>query len=255
MSLLDLAAVLAGLLAAAGAVIGVAGVVGTTRPPRPPSALQQKAAPTDGAWAIGAAAVVLLCGRDLAVTRPGDVEGAARLIQLITYNYGRSWPKTLDYSLPLWLFTAAAAACTLALLLRPLRRWAALGTCAVGLACCAWVIDGYLVEISPHWGQRETIAEYYKQRTNPAEPLVAYQLNWKGENFYTGNNVAIFVSSGKRFSDWVKAQKENGVQVMFFTTEHSRIGSLKRELGATQNFELLTDPSLNDKFVLARAVL
>ncbi|MFF0659145.1 type II secretion system F family protein [Micromonospora tulbaghiae] len=43
MSLLDLAAVLAGLLAAAGAVVGVAGVVGTTRPPRPPSALQQKA--------------------------------------------------------------------------------------------------------------------------------------------------------------------------------------------------------------------
>ncbi len=27
-------------------------------------------------------------------------------------------------------------------------------------------------------------------------PLVAYQLNWKGENFYTGNNVAIFISSG-----------------------------------------------------------
>ncbi|MEU3455357.1 type II secretion system F family protein [Micromonospora sp. NPDC006766] len=43
MSLLDLAAVLAGLLAVAGAVVGVLGVVGTTRSPRPPSALQQLA--------------------------------------------------------------------------------------------------------------------------------------------------------------------------------------------------------------------
>ncbi|SCF29184.1 Flp pilus assembly protein TadB [Micromonospora purpureochromogenes] len=43
MSLLDLAAVLAGLLAVSGAVVGVVGVVGTTRPPRPPSALQQRA--------------------------------------------------------------------------------------------------------------------------------------------------------------------------------------------------------------------
>lgn len=39
MSLLDLAAVLAGVLAIAGAVVGVVGVIGTTRPPRPPSAL------------------------------------------------------------------------------------------------------------------------------------------------------------------------------------------------------------------------
>jgi len=209
----------------------------------------------DGAWAIGAAAMVLLCGRDLAVTRPGDVTGAARLIQLVTYNYGRSWPKTLDYSLPLWLLTGAAAVCCLALLARRIRRWAAVGVCAVSVLSCLWVIDRYLIQISPHWGQRETISEYYRHRAGPEEPLVAYQLNWKGENFYTGNNVSVFVSSGKRFSDWVDSQKKNGVQVMFFTTEHSRIGSLQRELGSAQKFELLTDATLNDKFVLARAVL
>ncbi|MFD6757366.1 type II secretion system F family protein [Micromonospora gifhornensis] len=37
--IIDLAAVLAGLLAIGGVVVGVVGVVGTTRPPRPPSAL------------------------------------------------------------------------------------------------------------------------------------------------------------------------------------------------------------------------
>jgi 4-amino-4-deoxy-L-arabinose transferase-like glycosyltransferase len=209
----------------------------------------------DGAWAIGATAVTLLCGRDLAVTRPGDVEGAARLLQLVTYNYGRSWPKTLDYSLPLWLLTGAAALCSLLLLASRLRRWAAFGACTVSLAACLWALDRYLIQVAPHWGQRETISEYYKRRTGPEEPLVAYQLNWKGENFYTGNSISTFVSSGKRFSDWVNAQKKSGVQVMFFTTEHSRVGSLQRELGSPQKFELLTDATLNDKFVLARVVL
>ncbi|MFI7026312.1 type II secretion system F family protein [Micromonospora sp. NPDC049900] len=37
--ILDLTAILAGLLAIGGVVVGIVGVVGTTRPPRPPSAL------------------------------------------------------------------------------------------------------------------------------------------------------------------------------------------------------------------------
>ena len=118
-----------------------------------------------------------------------------------------------------------------------------------------WATNVYMVKLSPHFGQRETIEEYYKRRAGPEEPLVAYQLNWKGENFYTGNKVPAFVSSGKRFTDWVESQRKKGVAVMFFTTEHSRVKSLERELGKVQGFELLTSPALNDKFVLARAVL
>ena len=93
------------------------------------------------------------------------------------------------------------------------------------------------------------------RRAGPEEPLVAYQLNWKGENFYTGNDVPAFVSSGKRFTDWVDSQRQSGVRVMFFTTEHSRMAGLQRELGSVQKFELLTTPELNDKFGLARVEL
>jgi len=220
-----------------------------------PGADARRRAVTDGAWALGACAVVLLCGRDLAVTRQGDVEGAARLIQLVSYNYGRSWPQTLDFSTPLWVLTGAAAAASLLLIVARWRSWAVYGACAVSVLATLWVIDVYLIKISPHWGQRETISEYYRRRTGPQEPLVAFQLNWKGENFYTGNNVPAFVSSGKKFTDWVESQKQNGVGVMFFITEHSRIGTLQRELGSTEKFDLVTDTKLNDKFVLARAVL
>jgi hypothetical protein len=141
------------------------------------------------------------------------------------------------------------------MLARRWRRVFLITFAAAATLMAAWVIDVYLIQTAPHWGQRETITTYYQRRAGPQEPLVAYQLNWKGENFYTGNDVPAFVSSGKRFTDWVDGQKKSGVTVMFFTTEHSRIGTLQRELGSTRKFELLTTPAQNDKFVLARAEL
>ena len=208
-----------------------------------------------GCLGLGAAVVVGLAGRDLAVTRASDVDGPARLLHLITYNYSRSWPDSLDYRRLLMGFTTAAALCCALIAWSRVRRWAVVASLAVGIAVSGWATNVYVVRLSPHFGQRETIEEYYRRRAGPQEPLVAYQLNWKGENFYTGNNVPAFVSSGKRFTDWVEAQRKKGVAVMFFTTEHSRVKALERELGKLQGFELLTNASLNDKFVLARAVL
>jgi 4-amino-4-deoxy-L-arabinose transferase-like glycosyltransferase len=209
----------------------------------------------EGAVALAAAAFVLLAGRDLAATRSGDVEGGARLLHLFTYNYARSWPTTLDYSTILWVFTGLGTALCLGMLARRWRRYSVVAFAALSTLVAAWAIDVYLVQVAPHWSQRATISEYYLRRSGPEQPLVAYQLNWKGENFYTGNKVPAFVSSGKRFTDWVQGQKKNGVTVMFFTTEHSRVGTLQRELGTTRKFELLTTPAVNDKFVLARAEL
>jgi 4-amino-4-deoxy-L-arabinose transferase-like glycosyltransferase len=220
-----------------------------------PSAEKRSAALSAGCLGLGAAVVVGLAGRDLSVTRAADVDGPARLLHLITYNYSRSWPDSLDYRRLLMTFTILASlACALMVWPR-VRRWAVLASLGLGIAVSGWATNVYVVQLSPHFGQRETIEEYYRRRAGPQEPLVAYQLNWKGENFYTGNNVPAFVSSGKRFTDWVEAQKKKGVAVMFFTTEHSRVKALERELGKPRAFELLTNASLNDKFVLARAVL
>ena len=93
---------------------------------------------------------------------------------------------------------------------------------------------------------------YYEHRSTPKEPLGAYQMNWKGENFYLGNKMPAFVSSGKKFKQWMKKQKKLGVKVFFFTTEHSRISSLKRELDNPKKFDVLTTKKLNNKFLLAR---
>jgi hypothetical protein len=110
----------------------------------------------------------------------------------------------------------------------------------------------YLVKLTPHWGQRETMVAYYQARASDKEKLVAYQMNWKGENFYTGNRMATWVSTGAKFKEWLKKQREKGVKTMFFTTEHSRVGTLKKELDNPKQFELLTDDKVNNKFFLAK---
>ena len=118
---------------------------------------------------------------------------------------------------------------------------------------CAWGVNVYLFKAAPHWGQRETVMAYYADRKGPDEPFVAYQMNWKGENFYTGNRTPAWVSSGQKFKDWVEEQKKKGVKTMYFTTEHGRSGTLKGEIGATQSFDAITDPALNNKFFTGRA--
>jgi 4-amino-4-deoxy-L-arabinose transferase-like glycosyltransferase len=206
-----------------------------------------------GILAILAAFGVALAGRDQFVTRKGDVEGPSRIIHLFTYNYSRDFPESLDFAPALIVFTVMATACTLLLAIPRLRRHAAVMVCCVGGLYTVWCTGIYLMQIAPHWGQRETIVAYYKNRTSD-EKLVAYQMNWKGENFYTGNRMATFVASGAKFKKWIKKRRRDGEHTMFFTTEHSRLSSLQKELGKPENFELLTDETFNNKFFLAKVV-
>ncbi|HEY3256522.1 MAG TPA: glycosyltransferase family 39 protein, partial [Polyangiaceae bacterium] len=203
---------------------------------------------------LAAAVPIVLVGRDLATTVYSDIEGQARLMHLFTYNYRRAWPSdSLNFNAILSAFTAVSALLALGFAWPRLRRHALALFAAVAVWWTVWGLDVYLVAASPHWGQRETILAYYAARKGPEEPFVAYQMNWKGENFYTGNRVPAFVSSGAKFKSWIAEQKKKGTKVMFFTTEHSRIASLKSELGPVKDFKVLTDRTLNNKFTVARA--
>ncbi len=210
------------------------------------------------AWFVGIAGLcgavfVVLAGRDLFTSL--ELNGSIRLMHLFTYNYARPWPTTLDFTTTFKAFTLVAAAVSLSLALPRLRRHAAVLLTATGLVTALWGVNVYLVRLSPHWGQRETILEYYRRRSGPEQPLVAYQMNWKGENFYTSNRLPAFVRSGTAFKTYVKEQREKGVRVIFVSTEHSRMNSLKSELGAVKKFEPITTTALNNKFFIARVEL
>ncbi len=208
-----------------------------------------------GGAAFAGALVLLLVGRDL-IIKPdnADQPGAIRLLQLFTYNYRRPWPETLDFSAALMAFTLVAIGLSLALAVRAIRRHVVVAFAAFAVVWAVWGLDIYMVKTAQHWGQHELIEAYYSNRANAEEPIIAYQMNWKGENFYTSNHVPAFVSTGSTFTTWLKGQRDKGIKVMYFVTEHSRIGGLKSEVGA-KAYREVTDKALCNKFVLVRAEL
>jgi 4-amino-4-deoxy-L-arabinose transferase-like glycosyltransferase len=207
------------------------------------------------AGALGSALLLVVVTRDLAFKpENSDQPGAIRLLQLFTYNYRRGWPESLDFSAPLLAFGLVASVLSLALAVRAARRYAVPAICALGLLWGVWGLDVYMEKTGQHWGQHEVIAAYYQDRASPDEILVAYQMNWKGENFYTGNHVPAFVSTGSTFTNWLKKKRDEGAKVMYFITEHGRIGGLKGEVAA-KSYREVTDKTLCNKFVLVRAEL
>jgi 4-amino-4-deoxy-L-arabinose transferase-like glycosyltransferase len=205
-----------------------------------------------GAAGVAGAFLVLAVGRDMAETFEG-MPNQIRFWHLVTYNYRRPWPPSLDFTPAFTAITLAAGLILLALAFARLRRHVVSLLVAFGLASAGWGMNVYLMKVSPHWGQRETTIAYYQAALEVPGPLVAYQMNWKGENFYTGNHVPAFVSSGKKFQDYITEEKKKGVKTFYFVTEHGRAGTLSNELGPTKAFEKLTPPELDNKFGLVRA--
>jgi 4-amino-4-deoxy-L-arabinose transferase-like glycosyltransferase len=208
-----------------------------------------------GAGAVTAAVLLLPVTRDLALRPDGsDQPGAIRFLQLFTYNYKRAWPDSLDFSAAITALGVVAAIFSLAIAVRAVRQHAVAAMCALAFLSSVWGLDVYMQRTAQHWGQHEVIAAYYADRASPDEKLVAYQMNWKGENFYTGNHIPAFVSTGATFTSWLKKRREEGVKVMYFITEHGRIGGLKSEVGA-KSYRDVTDRALCNKFILVRAEL
>ncbi len=204
-----------------------------------------------GVALVAGAVLAGFVGRDLS-WHTQDPPGSERLIHLFVYNYSRPWPEQFDYRPIFTGFACVAVLLTLTAVFRKLRPSAALGLAGLALAFCAFCLDVYMVDLAPHWGQAELIHRYYAERKNASEPLVAWQMNWKGENFYTGNRVAVFVDlDNKAIEAWIKQHK--GVRA-FFLLEHSRLDHFKRTL-APRVVNLLSTERECNKFVLVSAQL
>jgi 4-amino-4-deoxy-L-arabinose transferase-like glycosyltransferase len=208
--------------------------------------------PVLSAALVASALVTAFVGRDLSWVTAQRPAGYERLIHLFVYNYERPWPSHFDYRPVL---TGFAVTLTLLLglcALRALRPMATQALLAGSIFFSVWMLDVYMIDLSPHWSQRDLVARYYKERKSPKEPLVAWQMNWKGENFYTGNRVAVFVSlNNKEMSEWL--DKKKGVTA-YFVLEHGRLPRLKTTLGSRKVVPLTTDRD-NNKFVLVKAKL
>jgi 4-amino-4-deoxy-L-arabinose transferase-like glycosyltransferase len=208
---------------------------------------------------FGAAVVIgaLLLGlvtRDLVTQTPGQSDGAIHFAQLFSYQYHRPWPSMLDFGAVLTGFGAVGVVLLLVAAVPSLRRPALAGTFVLAAAFAVWGGDVFMAKTGRHWGQGDVIRAYYAHRASDAEPLVAYQMNWKGENFYTGNRVPAFKSSGAPFTQWLQEQRNQGTRVVYFVVEHTRVGGLKSEAQA-KSWEAITTRDDSHQFVLMRAEL
>jgi 4-amino-4-deoxy-L-arabinose transferase-like glycosyltransferase len=205
-----------------------------------------------GAAMLSGAVLLAFVGRDLAWHIHDQPPGSERLIHLFVYNYTRGWPDYLDYRAILFGFGCVAFVTTLGCAVPRLRAAAASGLLGLGLAFCVFCLDVYMLDLTPHWTQQGLIERYYAERKSKDEPLLAWQMNWKGENFYTGNHVYVFVElDNKAMLEWIG--KNTGKHV-FFMLEHSRLDRLKRLL-APRTLEQLTTARDCNKFVLVRGTL
>jgi 4-amino-4-deoxy-L-arabinose transferase-like glycosyltransferase len=207
-----------------------------------------------GAATAAGALLLALVSRDLVTQSPGAHDGAIHFAQMFSYQYHRPWPSMLDFGTAVTVFGAVGVALMLVAVARRARMPAIAGTFVLAAAFAVWCGDVFLSRTGRHWGQGDIIRAYYSSRASEAEPLVAYQMNWKGENFYTGNRMPAFKSTGAPVTTWMHDQREHGTHVVYFVVEHSRVRGLKSETQARE-WQQITTLDDSHQFVLMRAEL
>jgi 4-amino-4-deoxy-L-arabinose transferase-like glycosyltransferase len=225
--------------------------------------LERRAGRPAAAAALAGVPLLALVVVDLAAVP----KNAQHFIWLFSYDYinspqGRPWPPGLDFGPALIAFAVAFGLLSLAIGWRRVQRWAALGLCLAAVAFTYFLLDGYLMKATPYWTQKGLIANYYKTRRSPDEHLLIWQMYWRGENFYTQNEIfegpaaerTVFLGDKnvENLKGWIA--KHRGRRA-FFVVERSRWSQLQGIVPPETKASLKMIDESNMKFVLAQVDL
>ncbi len=136
-----------------------------------------------------------------------------------------------------------------------------LGLATVATLWTGFILDKMLIELSPHWSQKHVIASYYRNRQSDQEPLVAWMLYWRGENFYSRNQIyrdanplerTVFLGdkNTEKLQTYLSTHKGRRV---FFVVERARYESLRGILPEANRASLHIVDESNNKLYLAAA--
>ena len=100
--------------------------------------------------------------------------------------------------------------------------------------------------LSPHWSQRDLFWIYYHQ-SQPDEPIGAYQMNWRGEQFYSKNTVREIARQGPPMCTLAEFMNGPGPR-KWILVEQARVGALRTALGGSARLRVVE--SRNNKFAL-----
>jgi hypothetical protein len=127
------------------------------------------------------------------------------------------------------------------------RSVVVLGLAGMAVAFAVYLGWFHWRALSPHWSQRDLFWIYYHQ-SQPDEPIGAYQMNWRGETFYSKNTVREIARNGPptvSLADWLNGPGER----KWVLAEQARIAPLRQSIGAGGRLKIIE--SRNIKFVLA----
>ncbi len=216
----------------------------------------------DSVWDdVRAAVPSLVAGVVLfAVTTKDLVQRPRHWLDLFTYNHDRPYPtelvtKPVVAGAPAWLTLGAALTLASILVCGALvlaarsasaeRLVRAPAFFALGLAFfLSWV---HWPQLGRHWTQRELVDRYFAER-QPTEPLAAFFMNWKGETFYSRNEVTQVSARDPRgeVSLIVSTHPRS-----WFLVEQHRVEVLRSVLPPGARL-VPVDTEQTNKFVLAR---
>lgn len=196
-----------------------------------------------------------------------DLVGDPQLLKnLFTYKYDRLWMTELDPEFRrymLWAGAPAFVGMVLVLARNRLVRRAGVRCVAISaLAFTVFCLDKYMPAISSSWSQEGLWEAYYEQCTPEegppgahrfkrycVEPTIAFKLNWRGETFYTQNEV-IPVTDDK---DFVHFLEQIGDKTFYSIMEYSSFrSSFPRELPARFKGKACLVYDGNNKFALVK---
>lgn len=115
------------------------------------------------------------------------------------------------------------------------------------LAACffsIFVVHVYFNRMSQHWSQRWIFDTYYAMR-QPGEPLISYQMDWKGETFYSHNSD---IQIKKSATDLKKRVSQPGREFILVQTD--RFNRIESALGATYKSKIKVVDRSNKKWFL-----
>ncbi|MFP4597015.1 MAG: ArnT family glycosyltransferase [Persicimonas sp.] len=187
------------------------------------------------------------------------------LKNLFTYKYDRRWDDTWNSGFRwaiFWICVPGAIGSMLWLMRNRLVRRISLGLIfATSVGFAIFGLDVYMPGISSTWSQKGVWDAYYEQCTRTdgppdahhfkrfcEQPIVAYKLNWRGESFYSQNEV-IPIRDDDDFDHFLT---EVGDGTFYGIMEMSRYrGGFQREL--PQRFKgeacLVNDDNLKFKLI------
>jgi 4-amino-4-deoxy-L-arabinose transferase-like glycosyltransferase len=189
------------------------------------------------------------------------------LKNLFTYMYERKWDHDAwDKGFRTWMLVVMAPGFVgaLLLLMRNLlvRKAAIVAVFVTGFGFALFCLNVYMPGISETMSQKYLWDTYYAQCTEVEgppgsdrrkhycdEPAIAYKLNWRGETYYTANEVVPIRSD----ADFTQFLEQLGDGTFYGIMQHSRFaGEFQRNLPAQYKGRACVVYDKNLKFALAK---